>query len=188
MKSLLILLLSTLPLFSFAQDNVNDKEQLAHAVEYFNNEKFHEAGLIFRQLNKKYELNTRFKAYLGICEHHDWNFSAATEIFDSIYKDLSVYAPLEQNVYYNTAADSHFNLGNYKEATHYYQMSLSVCSEIEKAELQYKLGICYLQLEDKTNARLCLSNADQLFQKNPTEKDRNRIKQIKRMLVGLASD
>lgn len=158
MKPLLILLLSILPLYSFAQNTAEDKEKLARAVEYFNGEKYHEAGIIFRNLNKKYNLNTRFKAYLGICELKDWNYTAVTEIFDSIYTDLTVYAPLEQNVYYNAAAESHFNLGNYHAALKYYELALTVCANKEKADICFKAGICCLQFDDDDNPDSAPSN------------------------------
>lgn len=193
MKPLLILLLSILPLYSFAQDTAEDKEKLARAVEYFNGEKYHEAGLIFRNLNKKYNLNTRFKAYLGICELKDWNYTAVTEIFDSIYTDLTVYAPLEQNVYYNAAAESHFNLGNYHAALKYYELALTVCANKEKADICFKAGICYLQFEDDNNsdsvtdakaaAKDYLTKSLNFYNEYPTGKDEHdRMKQISTML------
>lgn len=193
MKPLLILLLSILPLYSFAQDTAEDKEKLARAVEYFNGEKYHEAGLIFRNLNKRYNLNTRFKAYLGICELKDWNYTAVTEIFDSIYTDLTVYAPLEQNVYYNAAAESHFNLGNYHAALKYYELALTVCANKEKADICFKAGICCLQFEDDNNsdsvtdakaaAKDYLTKSLNFYNEYPTGKDEHdRMKQISTML------
>ena len=193
MKLLLTILLSFLPLFSFAQDTAEDKEKLARAVEYFNGEKYHEAGIIFRNLNKKYNLNTRFKAYLGICELKDWNYPAVTEIFDSIYTDLAVYAPLEQNVYYNAAAESHFNLGNYRAALKYYELALTVCANKEKADICFKAGICCLQFDDgndsdnTTDARAAakeyLTKSLNFYNEYSTGKDEHdRMKQISTML------
>lgn len=205
MKPLIILLLSILPLYSFAQNTAEDKEKLARAVEYFNGEKYHEAGIIFRNLNKKYNLNTRFKAYLGICELKDWNYTAVTEIFDSIYTDLTVYAPLEQNVYYNAAAESHFNLGNYHAALKYYELALTVCANKEKADICFKAGICCLQFDDDDNpdstpsnnqdnnpesvtkakaaAKDYLTRSLNYYNEYPTGKDEHdRMKQISTML------
>lgn len=205
MKPLLILFLSILPLYSFAQNTAEDKEKLARAVEYFNGEKYHEAGIIFRNLNKKYNLNTRFKAYLGICELKDWNYTAVTEIFDSIYTDLTVYAPLEQNVYYNAAAESHFNLGNYHAALKYYELALTVCTNKEKADICFKAGICCLQFDDDDNpdsvpsnnqdnnpesvtkakaaAKDYLTRSLNYYNEYPTGKDEHdRMKQISTML------
>ncbi len=199
MKPLLILLFSLIPYFSFAQDTAEDKEKLSRAVEYFNGEKYHEAGIIFRDLNKKYNLNTRFKAYLGICELKDWNFHAVTEIFDSIYTDLTVYAPLEQNVYYNAAAESHFNLGNYHEALKYYELALTVCANKEKADICFKAGICCLQFDNddssdsdtstkntteaKAAAKDYLTKSLHFYNEYSTGKDEHdRMKQISTML------
>lgn len=187
MKPLLILLLSLLPLFSFAQDSAEDKEKLSRAIEYFNNEKFHEAGLILRNLNKQYNLNSRFKAYLGVCEFHDWNYSAVTEIMDSIYTDLTVYAPLEQNVYYVAAAESHFNLNNYREALKYYELALKVCSKKEKGELCFKAGFCCYRLKRKLNSKTFLIRALGYYRQNPTgHDDTARISQIRKMLQAIA--
>lgn len=188
MKQLLLFILFSLLIVipSSAQNTAEDKEKLSRAVEYFNTEKYHEAGLLFRQLNEKYELSPRFKAYLGICEFQDWNYPAVTEIFDSIYTELTVYAPLEQNVYYNAAAESHFNIGNYKDAINYYKLALKVCTDREKADLRYKIGISYLQIKHNNEARINLILAINLYRKNPTGRDdRSRIKQIKKMLRGL---
>lgn len=182
-----------MPFFSFAQDTAEDKEMLARAVEYFNGEKYHEAGIIFRNLNKKYNLNTRFKAYLGICELKDWNYPAVTEIFDSIYTDLAVYAPLEQNVYYNAAAESHFNLGNYHAALKYYELALTVCANKEKADICFKAGICCLQFDDDNNsdstndaraaAKEYLTKSLNFYNEYSTGKDEHdRMKQISTML------
>lgn len=183
MKYLFCVLISIMPFFSFAQDTAEDKEMLARAVEYFNGEKYHEAGIIFRNLNKKYNLNTRFKAYLGICELKDWNYPAVTEIFDSIYTDLAVYAPLEQNVYYNAAAESHFNLGNYHAALKYYELALTVCANKEKADICFKAGICCLQFDDRATTKDFLSKSLDFYTQYPTGKDeQDRMKQIRKML------
>lgn len=169
-----------------AQNTAEDKEKLSRAIEYFNTEKYHEAGLLFRQLNEKYELSPRFKAYLAICEYQDWNYPVVTEIFDSIHTELTVYSPQEQNVYYNAAAESHFNIGNYKDAVKYYKLALKVCTNREKADLYYKIGISYLQIKHHKEARTNLMIAVNLYRKNPTGRDdRSRIKQIKKMLRGL---
>jgi len=168
---------------SFAQGTSEDKENLSRAIEYFNNEKFHEAGLLLRNLNKIYNLNTRFKAYLGVCEYHDWNYTAVTEIFDSIYTELSVYAPLEQNVYYNVAADSHFNLTNYREALKYYELALKVCSKKEKGDLCFKAGFCCYQLKRMSEAKIYFTRSLSYYRMNPTgNDDKARISQIRKML------
>lgn len=183
MKQILILLLFIIPSLSFAQDTAEDKEKLSRAIEYFNSEKYHEAGLILRDLNARYNLNTRFKAYLSVCEYHDWNYSAVTEIMDSIHTDLTVYAPLEQNVYYNVAAESHFNLTNYYGALYYYELALKVCSKKERGELCYKAGFCCYQLKRKALAKVYLTRALSYYRQNPTGNDDSaRILQIRKML------
>ncbi|MBR4240577.1 MAG: hypothetical protein IKQ03_14415, partial [Prevotella sp.] len=43
----------------------NDSEMLGKAIEYFQSGKFHEALLLFANLDKRYKLNPRFRAFLA---------------------------------------------------------------------------------------------------------------------------
>ena len=55
-----------------AQTTDPDPVLLDKAVAYFNSEKYHEALLIFQQLDKRYKLNDRFRAYIGLCYYNEW--------------------------------------------------------------------------------------------------------------------
>ena len=192
MKATFIILFSFifLPLSSFAQQAEDDKELLSRAIDYFNDSKYHEAALIFRTLSAKYKLNSRFKAYHAVCEFHEWNYSKSAEIFDKIADELTVYSPNERNVYYYTAAESHFNLGNYPKAISYYEMALSVCHNNEKAENYYKQGICHLLLTDTISAKASLTEALTHYNTYPTNRktDKARTAQIQKMLKGLKKE
>ena len=99
-----------------AQNNASGKEQLTHAMEYFSSGKYHEALLLFQKLDKKYDLNPRFHAYMGVCYYYDWEYKKACEYLDEAIPKLDAYAPHERSVYYYAAAESHFNLEQYAEA------------------------------------------------------------------------
>lgn len=43
-----------------------DSHQLGIAITYFQGGKYHEAKLILQRLDKSYQLNPRFRAYLGV--------------------------------------------------------------------------------------------------------------------------
>ena len=49
-----------------------DKEQLTIALEYFSSGKYIEARNILTRLDKRYKLNPRFKAYIGLCFYYTW--------------------------------------------------------------------------------------------------------------------
>ena len=86
----------------------NDKELLAKAIDYYQGSKYHEALLFFEQLNSRYALNPRFKAYMAVCYYHDNDFKKTTETLDTLLQSLTVFAPREQAVYYFINAESHF--------------------------------------------------------------------------------
>ena len=64
-----LLLFIILPTCIWAQSKRqqnNDKELLAKAIDYYQGSKYHEALLFFEQLNSRYVLNPRFKAYMAV--------------------------------------------------------------------------------------------------------------------------
>ena len=64
---IVLLLLMVLPADAQRRQKSEDAEQLGRAMEYFSSGKYHEALLLFQKLDDEYELNPRFKAYLGVC-------------------------------------------------------------------------------------------------------------------------
>ena len=70
----LLFLTTSIPL---SAQKSKDAEELGKALEYFTSAKYHEALLIFQRLDKEYKLNERFKAYIGLCYYHDWDYVAA---------------------------------------------------------------------------------------------------------------
>ena len=71
-----------------------DSEQLGMALEYFQGGKYHEAMLLLEKLDRRYNLNPRYKAYLGVCYYYEWEFKKTTECLDSLLPKLEVFAPV----------------------------------------------------------------------------------------------
>ena len=76
-----LLLLTVMPIDAQRRQKSEDAEQLGRAMEYFSSGKYHEALLLFQKLDDEYELNPRFKAYLGVCYYYEWNYEKATAYF-----------------------------------------------------------------------------------------------------------
>ena len=140
-----LLVFLCLPVLSVsAQTSDPDPVQLDKAVTYFNSGKYHEALLIFQQLDKRYKLNDRFRAYIGLCYYNEWEYKNATNYLDEVASRLVVLAPHERSVYYFANAESHFQLQEYKVAIPFYEQALTVCYDSEKGEIYYRLGLCYM--------------------------------------------
>ena len=123
--TLLLTLFLALPVS--AQQKHADTEKLGMALEYFASGKYHEALLLFQRLDKAYKLNARFRAYIGLCYYHEWEYDKACQYLDELIPQLSALAPHERSVYYYAAAESHFNLQQYEAAIPYYEQVLSRC-------------------------------------------------------------
>ncbi len=169
----------------------NDSEQLGMALEYFTSGKFHESLLIFQELDVRHKLNPRFKAYIGICHYHEWNYKQAVEYLDSAIPQLEGMAPHERSVYYFAAGESHFQLRNYEQAITYYERVLEVCYESEKGETFYRLGLAHMFLEHWQAARdnyiLAQIHLTSLLSNRETSARlsiRSRLSQISRMIAG----
>ena len=158
--TLLLCLTTSIP--AFAQKS-KDAEELGKALEYFTSAKYHEALLIFQRLDKEYKLNERFKAYIGLCYYHDWDYEAAVKYLEGVMPKLEVFAPHERSVYYYTTAESKFNLKQYKEAIPYYEKTLTVCYEREKADVYYRLGLCNMFLQAWKPAYDQYMNAEKIY-------------------------
>ena len=120
MKHLILLLILSLfePSTANAQatNDMPDTHKLGMALDYFAGGKYHEALMMFLKIDKKYKLNPRFKAYIGVCYYHEWEYEEACKYLDEAIPELDAFAKSERNVYYNVAAESHFELKEYDEA------------------------------------------------------------------------
>lgn len=100
--------------------------------------------MLLKKLDEKYNLNPRFKAYLGVCYFHEFDYEKACSYLDETINQLDVYSPAERSVYYNVAAESHFMLNEYEKAIPLYEKKLLVCCNEEKGDIYYRLGFCYM--------------------------------------------
>lgn len=161
--ALAMLLSTALPIRAQQQDP--DPVLLDKAIEYFTSAKYHEALLIFQRLDKRYKLNERFRAYIGLCYYHEWEYKKAAQYLDEALPALAVLAPHERSVYHFAAAESHFLMQQYKEATPHYEFALALCYDREKAEINYRLGLCYMFAEKWKMARNYFAAAQLFYQK-----------------------
>lgn len=165
---------------------IPDKEQLKNALDYFSSSKYREALNILTRLDKKYKLNPRFKAYIGVCHFYEWNYKEACKYLDEAIKDIEVYAPHERSIYYFTDAESHFFLGEYIKAIPLYEKMLNVCFNNEKGDAFFRLGFCYIQLNENKVALDNLNSALLYYENFGFKNDKKaRIVQIKNMIEGL---
>jgi tetratricopeptide (TPR) repeat protein len=164
-----------------------DSEQLGMALEYFQGGKYHEAMLLLEKLDRHYNLNPRYKAYLGVCYYYEWEFKKTTECLDSLLPKLEVFAPHERSVYYYTNAESHFNLGQYGQSIPLYEKTLTVCFENEKAEVYYRLGFCYLFEKRWHESYDSFEQSYDYYQRYFPDQQ-GRIDQIVNMMAGLQEE
>ena len=188
-KQLLItvwLLLTTMP--GICQDQPKDSERLGMALEYFKSSKYHEALMLFSKLNEKYELNPRFHAYMGLCYYKEWDYNSAVTEFTQSLPHLKRLYPHELSVYYNALAESRFNLAEYEEAISAYEKVITLCHPNERAECLYRIGLCYIELKQWTNATEALTSALAYYEKYlDTPMFNARITQIRNMIKGCKS-
>ena len=163
-----------------------DSQQLGKALEYFMAGKYSEALLIFEPLDATYSLNSRFRAYMGVCYYYVWNYEKACEYLDSVMPEMEVYAPHERSIYYHTAAESHFNLAQYAAAIPLYERQLAVCYDNEKGDAFYRMGFCYMLTNDWANAYDFFTSALLYYERYlNTPELHARITQIRNMLPGI---
>lgn len=161
-----------------------DTKTLGKALEYFSGGKYHEALLLLKGLDSKYKLNPRFKAYIGVCYYHEWDYAKASKYLDEAMPDLEVYLPGERNVYYNTAAESHFMLEEYAKAIPLYEKQLLVCRDNEKADVFYRLGFCHMFMENWQNAADYFRSAIAYYDSHNLSIRHARAIQAEKMLNG----
>lgn len=161
-----------------------DTQKLGMALDYFAGGKYHEALMMFLKLDKKYKLNPRFKAYIGICYYHEWEYAEACKYLDEAIPELDVYSPDERSVYYNAAAESHFELSQYDKAVPLYEKLTLVCRPKEKGDALFRLGFCYLFKEDKDKAAEYFKSALAYYNQFPRKDRASRISQLENMIKG----
>lgn len=186
-RFVLLFLAIIIPLAADAQRQKSaESEELGKALEYFSSGKYHEALILFGKLDKKFNLNPRFKAYIGVCYYYEWDYENACKYLNTALPDIGNYAPHERSVYYYCNAESHFQLEKYKEAIPLYEKLLNVCFNNEKGDALYRLGFCYMFNEDWANARDYFSSAIAFYERfseiTPTLSA--RIKQAGNMMKG----
>ena len=195
---ILIILISFLPLTHFGKgnaggENISSQEQLTKALEYFQGGKYHEAILCFTKLQKRYKLNPRFLAYLGMCYYKEGMYEEAIENLREGIPALSSYSPKEQAVYSYYCAESLFEIGEYTESLHYYNLTLSNVQGNDRADVLFHTAFAYY-LRDGASADnapqliTCLSEAQSLYEANTsssTELQHARLQQTRTMLAGL---
>ena len=162
-------------------------EQLGMAIEYFSSGKYHEALLLFTRLDKQYNLNPRFHAYMGVCQYYEWNYEEACKLLSEAIPKVEGLAPHERSVYYFTCAESYFNLSKYAEAIPYYEQHLNVCYENEKADAFYRIAFCYMFTNNKPMALEYFSSALSFYEKYPNNSTA-RIAQLRNMIKGLREE
>ena len=156
-----------------------DAEKLSRAVEYFQSGKYHEALIWFSKLDKKYKLNPRFQAYMGVCCYYDGEYKRAIEALEPILPKLKAFAPHELAVYYYSVADSYFRLNKYIDAVPFYEKHTWLCYNNEKGDSLFRIGICYRCLGDIETAQEYFVEALAYFRRY---NDTDRLKYIEREL------
>lgn len=187
MRYLLILIFSLITLQNYSvvgQNSQTDTKMLERALDYFASEKYHEALLLLKKLNEKYNLNPRFKAYLGVCYFHEFEYEKACQCLDETIDKLNVYSPAERSVYYNVAAESHFMLNEYEKAIPLYEKKLLVCSNQEKGDIYYRLGFCYMFINKWQCASEYFTSAMNYYAAFNAGQKTTRIAQLERMIKG----
>ena len=177
---------SLLPMSAQHTQKSAEAEQLGRAIEYFSSGKYHEALLIFQKLDMEYDLNPRFKAYIGVCYYYEWDYEKATTYLDAVLQDMEVYAPHERSFYYFADAESHFNLGNYRECIPLFEQHLQLCYDNEKGDAHYRIAFSYMFLEEWENAADSFRSALSYYrQYRNTPELTARITQIEKMIKGI---
>lgn len=162
-----------------------DTDKLSRALEYFTSGKYHEALLIFQYLDKNYKLNPRFRAYIGLCLYYEWEYEKAVTYFEEVLPQLDGLAPHERSVYYYATAESYFNLSQYSKAIPYYERVINLCYSNEKGDVFYRLGFCYMFINDWENARDFFQSSLLYYQQySNTAEIQPRLSQLEKMIQG----
>lgn len=186
LRRLLLILLCFVSVSVFSQGKKADTEALGRALEYFQSQKYHEALLIFQRLDQSYKLNTRYKAYIGLCYYYDWDYKKATEYFDTFLPKLDMLAPEERALYYYADGESHFQLGHYDQAILLFLSALTLCHDRDKGDSWFRIGFCYYFLQQPALAQGCFLVAEYYYATFRNSPDlQARRQQMAHMMRGL---
>lgn len=189
MKNLLSVLLLVLCFTTVKAQTESGKLRLAKAKEYFITGKYHESLIEFQKLDEEYNLSKHYYAYMGLCFYKENQFEKACAYYAKAKKYLEVCAPNEKSLYFYTLADSYFKLTKYSEARSYFEKTLDVCHDQEKADVYYHIGFCQFFTGEKEGAvhsfRLALKHYGKYQHKTGTIA---RITQLEKMIGGLENE
>ena len=180
-------IMSSAPMLAQTSSANVGADALEHALDYFASGKYHEALILFKQLNKQYKLNPRFKAYTALCYYHEWDYKEAVKWFDENIPQLEGLAPSELSVYSFAAAESYFNINEYAKAIPYYNRTLALCYPRDRADNYYRLGFCFHLLRMDMTAQAYFMLADYYFtQYRNGDETISKRAQIAHMIKGLS--
>ncbi len=163
-----------------------DSERLGMAMEYMQSNKFHEALIILSQLDKKHHLSPRLKAYIGLCYYYEQDYAMTCNTMDTLLVHLDALAPQERSLYNFCTAESHFYIGEYKEAISYYDAMLTLCHDNEKADALFHLAFCYLNTGDEEQALQTFQKSLSCYEEYGFPKERvARVIELRNIIKGL---
>lgn len=161
-------------------------EQLSKALDYFTSQKYHECLMIMQELDKHYQLNPRYKAYLGVCYYYEWDYKLAAKYLSEAIPQLGNFSPPWAFLLLLGKCREPFQSSKYTEAIPFYQAMLPLCYANEKPDVHYRLGFCYLFAEKWNEAWNELLQAQEGYLKLRNTPDMQaRITQVSHMLDGL---
>lgn len=185
---LLLAAMFTVPADAVAQTKKQDTELLGKAVDYYNGGKYHESILAFEKLQKRYSLNPRFQAYLGICYFKERQYKEAAENLRECIPQLEAYAPKERAVYIYSCAESLFHLGYYDESMEYYRQAMPFVEGNDKADVLFHTAFAYYLKEQVEDAYPIFLEAHELYKQHTHAGDElheARLQQTENMLKGM---
>ena len=174
-RSFIVIMLMIMAMLPAEGQNVvqkkTDSQQLGFAISYFQGGKYHEAKLILQRLDKTYQLNPRFRAYLGVCYYYDQEYEQATKCLDSVIPQLQAFDPQELSFYYYADGRELFHLRQILSSRPTLRPAQARCHEDEKAKIYYRLGLCYSFIKQWYKALDTLQSALVYYQQyQPQEK------------------
>ena len=183
--TLLVVCCSTFGQIPQKRNTSPDVERLGKALEYFTGGKYHECMLILSDLDEQYELNSRFRAFLGVCYYYEWEYEKACSYLDEVLPQLEALSPQERSFYFFANGESHFNLKQYEQAVSQYQEQLKLCHTDEKGDAHYRLGFCFMFLNEWSKALENFEQSLTFYRQNLNNDEyKARIAQIEKMIKG----
>lgn len=162
-----------------------DAERLARGLEYFRAAQYHECLLLLAPLDSAYQLNPRYRAFLGVCYYHEADYKRAAACLDETLPQLSLFSPQERSLYYWTAAESHFLQGEYAQALPLYDTMSSLCLPPDRADALYRLAFCHMYTEEWSLAYEYFCSALAYYRRYRQADSAARIAQTRHMIAGI---